>query len=136
MESDEAKPKWFTIREAAQYLSVGEQTLYRWMREKKITFRKVGDSTRFLREDLDSFVEIFPTAKNVERVTESCPLCRNTEFLEGTLRSTGLNYFQPKNSKFWTLSDSNIRTSARMCSMCGAVFLFGDTSKLEKIRPK
>src|SRR5262245_32333444 len=41
------KTKWYSIREAAEYLDVGEPTIYRWMREGKITFRKVGDSTRF-----------------------------------------------------------------------------------------
>ena len=47
------KTKWYAIGEAAEYLDVGEPTLYRWMREGKITFRKVGDSTRFWQEDLD-----------------------------------------------------------------------------------
>ena len=41
------KKKWYSIGEAAEYLDVGEPTLYRWMRDGKITFRKVGDSTRF-----------------------------------------------------------------------------------------
>ena len=48
------KEKWYSIREAAAYLEIGEPTLYRWMRENKITFRKVGDSTRFLQADLDA----------------------------------------------------------------------------------
>ena len=54
-------PGWFTIREAAEYLAIGEPTLYRWMRDGKITFRKIGDSTRFLKEDLDAFVQVFPS---------------------------------------------------------------------------
>jgi excisionase family DNA binding protein len=49
-------PTWYTIREAAEYLSVGEQTIYRWMREGKLTYRKIGDSTRFLRRDLDGMI--------------------------------------------------------------------------------
>ncbi len=130
-----AGPGWFTIREAAEYLQIGEPTLYRWMRDKKITFRKIGDSTRFLKEDLDSFVEVFHSEKDAGRVRESCPLCHHPEFIEGKARSTGLIYFQPKRTKFWTLKDSNIPVAARMCSSCGAVFLFGDTGKLKNISP-
>ena len=52
------KMKWYSIREAAEYLDVGEPTLYRWMREGKMTFRKVGDSTRFWQEDLDSVMQV------------------------------------------------------------------------------
>jgi excisionase family DNA binding protein len=49
MKSNETptKVKWSSIREAAEYLDVGEPPLYRWMREGKTPFRKVGDSTRF-----------------------------------------------------------------------------------------
>ena len=39
METDAStatKPKWFSIREAAEYLDVGEPTLYRWMRDGKL----------------------------------------------------------------------------------------------------
>ena len=126
-------PAWLSIREAAEYLQIGEPTLYRWMRDKKITFRKVGDSTRFLREDLDSFVQVFHSEREADGVKERCPLCNNPEFVEGRVRSTGLIYFQPKRAKFWTLKDSNITVAARMCSSCGAVFMFGDTSKLRSI---
>ena len=63
MENDESAPKkWFSIKEAAEYLDVGEPTLYRWMRENKITYRKVGDSTRFWQEDLDAVMEVFHSA--------------------------------------------------------------------------
>ena len=53
------KPEWFTIKDAAAYLEIGEPTIYRWMRDCRMTYRKVGDSTRFLQEDLDALVEIF-----------------------------------------------------------------------------
>ncbi|MBV9215996.1 MAG: helix-turn-helix domain-containing protein, partial [Acidobacteria bacterium] len=56
--------EWYSIKEAAKYLNVGEPTLYRWMRDGKITYRKVGDSTRFLKQDLDAVVEIYPSAKD------------------------------------------------------------------------
>ena len=32
------KSAWYSIKEAAEYLEIGEPTLYRWMRDRKITF--------------------------------------------------------------------------------------------------
>jgi excisionase family DNA binding protein len=132
----ENKTKWFTIREAAKYLSIGEPTLYRWMRDGKITFRKIGDSTRFLKEDLDSFVQVFPSAKDVEKVKEICPVCHSKELIGGVFRTTGLNYFKPEKSKFWSMKDSNIKTHAMMCLKCGAITHFGDVEKMNALRPK
>ncbi len=128
------KKKWFSIREAAEYLDVGEPTLYRWMRESKITYRKVGDSTRFWQEDLDSVMEVFHSGKDLDKAREVCPVCRNDDLIEGTVRSTGLNYFSPKKTKFWTLKDSSVATQARMCARCGAIVWFGDTAKLAALR--
>jgi excisionase family DNA binding protein len=128
------KTQWYSIGEAAEYLDVGEPTLYRWMREGKITFRKVGDSTRFWQEDLDSVMQVFHSAKDVEKVREVCPICRHDELVEGKVRGTGLVYFVPKKTKFWTLKDSFVETTARMCTRCGAIAWFGDTGKLAKLR--
>jgi len=126
-------PAWFTIKEAASYLNVGEPTIYRWMRENRITYRKVGDSTRFLQEDLDSLVDVFPSQKDSVTATELCPLCHCDELIDGDLRSTGLVYFHPEKARFWTLRDSNIQTKARMCSRCGFVLLRADLAKLTTI---
>ncbi len=127
------KTKWFSIREAAEYLDVGEPTLYRWMREGKITYRKVGDSTRFWQEDLDSVMQVFRSANDVNRVREVCPVCRHDQLAEGKVRGTGLVYFVPKKTRFWTLRDSFVETTARMCTRCGAIAWFGDTAKLAKL---
>ena len=124
------KPKWFSIKEAAEYLDVGEPTLFRWMRDGKITYRKVGDSTRFWQEDLDAVMEVFHSQKEVSNVKKICPLCHSGELVEGVFCSTGLNYFQPAKTKFWTLKASNIKTQAFMCTICGSISLFGDTKKL------
>lgn len=113
---------------------MGEPTLYRWMREGKITFRKVGDSTRFWQEDLDSVMQVFPSAKDVEKIREVCPICRHDELVEGKVRGTGLVYFVPKQTKFWTLKDSYVETTARMCTRCGGIAWSGDTGKLSKLR--
>ena len=126
--------KWYSIREAAEYLDVGEPTLYRWMRDGKITYRKVGDSTRFWQEDLDSVMQVFHSAKDVEKTREVCPVCHHDVLVEGKVRGAGMVYFVPKKTKFWTLKDSFIQTTARMCTRCGAISWYGDTAKLSDLR--
>lgn len=129
-----AKKKWFSIQEAADMLDIGEPTLYRWMRDGKITYRKVGDSTRFWQEDLDAVMQVFHSDRDIDRAREVCPVCRHDDLIEGTVRSTGLCYFSPAKTKFWTLKDSSIATKGRMCSRCGAVVWYGDVAKLAKLR--
>lgn len=138
MQNTEAtnKTRWFSIRDAAEYLDVGEPTLYRWMREGKITYRKVGDSTRFWQEDLDSVMQVYHGTKDLEKAREVCPLCRHDEMVEGKVRGAGLVYFVPKKTRFWTLKDSFIETTARMCTRCGAVTWFGDTNKLVALQAR
>ena len=126
-------PRWFSIREAADYLGIGEQTLYRWMRENRITYRKVGDSTRFLQADLDAVVEVHPSAKDAERVTRFCPSCHHDELVEGQVRGAGLQYFYPRRTRFWTLQTSELQMTAWMCTRCGLVQQFGDTAKLRAL---
>lgn len=129
-------PEWFNIKDAANYLQIGEPTLYRWMRDGKITYRKIGDATRFLQEDLDAVVQVVRSKKEAGAVKTVCPVCHCEDVVGGVFRTTGLNYFVPEKGKFWTLRDHNIKTSAVMCARCGAVTLFGDIVKLEKIRKK
>src|SRR2546430_9716526 len=102
MEKDAPK-KWFSIKEAADYLDVGEPTLYRWMRENKITYRKGGDSTRFWHEDLDSVMEVFHSTPDLDKAREVCPVCRHDELGAAKVLTTGLNDFTPGNTRFWTL---------------------------------
>ena len=138
MEPSEAvsstKIKWFSVKEAAEYLDVGEPTLYRWIKDGKITYRKVGDNTRFLQEDLDAMVEVFHRVKDADKASEFCPVCRATDLVEGLVQSTGLNYFRPAKTKFWTFKDSYLETKARMCARCGAIVWFGDLAKLAVLR--
>ena len=136
LQTEAGKQRWYSIQEAAAYLEITEPTLYRWMREKKITFRKVGDSTRFWREDLDAVMQVFHSERSVEESKTICPVCHSNELVEGVFSSTGLNYFQPKKTKFWTLKASNISSSAYMCRRCGAVTLFGDVAKLNALLEK
>src|SRR4051812_31009093 len=138
MENTETVPikKWYTIKEAAEYLDVGEPTLYRWMRENKITYRKVGDSTRFWQEDLDAVMEVFHSARDLDKARELCPVCRHDELVLGSVRTTGLNYFTPGKTKFWTLKDSFVPTTAKMCARCGAIVWFGDLEKLSALQKR
>ena len=128
------KPAWYTIREAAEYLDVKEPTIYRWMRENLSTFRKIGDSTRFWQEDLDGMMKIFPSPEHVGKVQKFCPSCHHDELGTGRVQGTGLLYFYPGKSKFWTLKTSHVETYASMCTRCGAVTWFGDSEKLKAIR--
>lgn len=127
-------PSWFSIKEAAEYLQIGEPTLYRWMRDSKITFRKVGDSTRFLKQDLDAMVVVHRSEKDAGSAPLFCPVCHHDELVEGFAQSTGRIYFSPKKTKFWTFKTSNIDTHSLMCTRCGAISWFGDIAKLESLR--
>ena len=127
-------PDWFSVKDAASYLQVGEPTLYRWMREKRITFRKVGDSTRFLQEDLDAMVEVHHSERDTGEVQAHCMYCGHDQLVTGRVQGTGRVYFRPQKTKFWTYRDANVKTDARMCARCGAISWFGDTSKLEDLR--
>jgi excisionase family DNA binding protein len=128
------KIKWFSVKEAADYLDVGEPTLYRWIKDGKITYRKVGDNTRFLQEDLDAMVEVFHRLKDVDKAVELCSVCRSPELVEGVVQSHGANYFRPSKMKFWTLKDGNVETKVRMCARCGSIVWHGDVAKLAALR--
>ena len=128
------KPAWYSIKDAADYLGVTEPTIYRWMRDGSITYRKIGDSTRFLQEDLDSHVQVYRSAKDADRAQEFCPVCHHNELIRGRVQSTGLNYFYPEKTKFWTFKTSHVETLAHMCTRCGAIVWFGDKSKLAGIK--
>ena len=52
------------------------------------------------------------------------------------MRGAGLVYFVPKKTKFWTLKDRFVETSARMCLRCGAITWFGDTAKMAALQTK
>ncbi len=131
-ENNIPKPQWFSIKEAANYLEVGEPTLYRWMRDGKITYRKVGDSTRFLQEDLDGVVVVHrQTQENFADFR--CNYCGSESMVSGKLQSTGLLYFVPEKSKFWTFATSTIGLKSMMCSKCGHIELKGDTQHLNKL---
>jgi len=128
--------EWLDIRAAAKYLGVSEPTIYRWMRDGRLTYYKVGDSTRFRREDLDAVVRKFTSYEEGKRLRQRCPMCGHAEMHSGRLSSTGFVYFRPKNVRFWTFLEPMIRVEASMCPRCGYIALFGDVRKLARLRPE
>jgi hypothetical protein len=78
-------------------------------------------------------MEVFHSEKDRGNVKKVCSLCHGTDLVEGVFRTTGLNFFQPKKTKFWTLKVSNVDTAAYMCRSCGAVSLFGNVKQLEDL---
>jgi len=132
--SDEASQRrWYTIKDAATYLAVSEQTIYRWMRDGAISYHKIGDSTRFLLEDLDGVVDKHVSYKEASVVTEQCERCGHANLIDGRIMSTGQIYFAPKKTKFFTFRTGSVATSAKVCPRCGYVNLYADVEKLKKI---
>lgn len=55
-EKNEPK-KLLTVRETAEFLSVKPRTIYAWVAERRIPFRKVGKLLRFDRAELKAWSE-------------------------------------------------------------------------------
>lgn len=47
---------WLTTTEAARFLDVTPNTLYRWLKDGTIPVRRIGGRWRFYREDLERWV--------------------------------------------------------------------------------
>ena len=45
-----------TLEEAAEYLSLGNRSIYKLIKEKKIPYKKVLNKFRFVRQDLKDWV--------------------------------------------------------------------------------
>jgi len=128
--------RWYTIKDAASYLAVSEQTIYRWMREGAISYHKIGDSTRFMQEDLDGVVDKHVSYKEASVVVERCQRCGHSELVDGRILSTGQVYFAPKKTRFFTFRTGSVGTSAKVCPRCGHVNLYADVEKLRKLTLK
>jgi len=127
---------WYSVREAADYLGISEPTVFRWMKDGSLSFFKVGNSTRFSKESLDAVIEKVTGRKEAEMVLGRCAACGHTVLLEGRLRGAGRIYFQPKKTKFWTLDESLVPTTARVCAACGYVQLHAEVGKLSRLQPE
>lgn len=129
----EEKRPWYSIREACEYLEVSEQTIFRWMKEGKLTYFKVGDSTRFRQEDLDLMITKFTGEKEAEKHGTKCLACGHSVLVSGRIASTGKVYFKPHKTKFLVLLESLVNLEAKSCPKCGFIQLFADTEKLNKL---
>lgn len=121
---------WLTVKEAADYLKVSEQTIFRWMRTGKVSFFKFGSSTRFRRSNLDLVAEKVTGEAEGEQAASRCAACGNSKMVAGRVRSTGRMYFQPEKARFFVLSESFVAVRAKTCAACGYIQLFADTQKL------
>jgi excisionase family DNA binding protein len=130
-----SQEEWFSIREAAEYLGVSQPTIFRWMKDGALSFYKVGGSTRFSKEGLDASVEKTVGRKEAEAAAARCASCGHGVLVSGRMQSTGLLYFKPDKTKFWTFEESLVSTRAHMCAACGYVQLHADTAKLGRLAP-
>ncbi len=124
---------WLNVKEAASYLGVSEPTVFRWMREGRVSFFKLGNSTRFKRENLDMVARKVTATEEGEDQRTRCTACGHGYLVTGNVRSTGKLYFQPQKTRFFVLRDSMIGVSASACPACGHVQMFADTGKLDKL---
>jgi len=135
MSADMAK-RWFTVREAAEYLGVSQPTIFRWMKDGILSFYKVGGSTRFSQEVLDAVVEKTTGRKEAEAAQGKCASCGHSILVGGTIQGTGRLYFRPDRTKFWTLKEALVPIQARVCSACGYIQMHAQTEKLDSLRPE
>ena len=127
--------RWYSVEEAASYLSVSEPTIFRWMKEGLLSFYKVGGSTRFTQEGLDAVVEKSTGRKEAEASAGRCAACGHGTLIQGRFQGAGKLYFKPEKTKFWVWAESLVGTTAKVCAACGYLHLFADTEKLSRLKP-
>jgi excisionase family DNA binding protein len=127
--------KWYSIRDAAEYLGVSQPTIFRWMKDGLLSFYKVGGSTRFSKDSLDVVIEKTTGRKEAEAAAGRCASCGHGVLIDGRVQGTGRLYFKPDKTRFWTFEESLVPTRARMCAACGYLQVHADTSKLSRLLP-
>ena len=145
MASEDASPvdpvageekRWYSIREAAEYLEISEPTIFRWMKDGLLSFYKVGGSTRFSKEGLDAVIEKTTGLKEAEAAAGRCASCGHSGLIEGRMQGAGRLYFHPDKTKFWTFEESLVPVRARVCPACGYVQVYADAGKLRTLTSK
>lgn len=130
---DPTTPRWYTVAEAAAYLGVSQPTIFRWMKQGLLSFYKIGGATRFSQEGLDAVIEKTTGLKEAEAAAGRCARCGHTVLIEGRLQGTGLLYFRPTRTRFWTLKEAMVPTKAMVCPACGYLQIIVDTAKLTQL---
>lgn len=128
--------KWYTVKEAAEYLGVSQPTIFRWMKEEVLSFYKIGGSTRFSQEGLDSLIEKSTGEKEAAQAAGCCVVCGHTILVEGRVQAAGKLYFKPAKSGFWVLHEAMVPTQAKACPACGHIQFYVDPKKLRALKPK
>ncbi len=131
---DSTERRWFTVPQAAEYLGVSQPTIFRWMKDRQLSFYKVGGATRFSQEGLDALVEKTTGQKEAEAARGRCASCGHGVLVDGRLQGTGRLYFKPDKTRFWVLAESLVGINARVCASCGYIQMHADASKLDKLR--
>ncbi|MEK7269326.1 MAG: helix-turn-helix domain-containing protein [Planctomycetota bacterium] len=124
----------YTVPEAAEYLGVSVPTIFRWMRDRTLSFYKIGGATRFDQSGLNAVFEKTTGEKEARASSGRCASCGHNVLVEGRVQSTGRMYFRPAKTKFWTFLEPLIQTEAKMCPACGFLHLYADTEKLSKLK--
>jgi len=127
---------WYSIPEAAEYLGISQPTLFRWMKDGILSFYKVGRSTRFSREGLDSVIEKTTGLKEAEAASGKCLSCGHGVLVEGRLQGNSRLYFRPDKTRFWTLHEAMVPIRAKVCTACGHVQMQVEPEKVNRLRPK
>ena len=130
-----AAKRWYTVREAADYLGVSQPTIFRWMKEGLLSFYKVGGATRFTADGLDTVIEKTTGLMEAEAVAGRCAACGHGVLVDGRLQGTGRLYFRPDRTRFWVFAEGLVGLSAKVCTACGFVQVHADTSKLNRLLP-
>lgn len=62
-----------------------------------------------------------------------CLWCEGEKLVEGKIQGTGRVYFVPSAISFFAWATSEVDLLARVCSDCGYVDLYADTTKIKKL---
>lgn len=132
--NNEIAGRWYTVKEAAEYLGVSQPTIFRWMKDGVLSFYKIGGATRFSREGLEAVVEKVTGSKEAEAAQSRCAVCGHSVLVEGTIQSMGQMYFRPDKARFWTMEEALVPLRSRVCVACGNLQIVADTAKLNRLR--
>ena len=132
---DNGPNQLFSVDEAAEYLGVSRPTIFRWMKQGKLSFNKIGGATRFSRSALDVCVEKVTGSAEAEAAAGRCTCCGHSLLIDGRLQGAGRLYFKPKKTRFWVFEEAMVALQARACPACGCVQIYADTEKLNRVRP-
>lgn len=137
MSSDEGPlgKRWYSVRDACEYLGISQPTIFRWMKDGSLSYYKVGNSTRFSQEDLDAMVVKSTGQREAAHAAGRCLNCGHQELISGTVGGGATTAFRPEQTRFWTLRTGSVEVLAKSCTACGYVHLFANTAQLQELRP-